>query len=90
MAKLTSKGRERMKSSEFAIPKKRAYPINDKAHARNALARVAQNGTPAEQAKVRKAVKKKYPSIGKEATAGSSSKKDKKRNKKGKKEKAPK
>lgn len=48
MAKLTTKGRKRMKSKQFALPKEKAYPINDKAHARNALARVAQNGTAAE------------------------------------------
>jgi len=64
-AKLTSKGRKRMKASSFAIPSKRKYPINDKAHARNALARVAQHGTPKEKAQVRRAVKRKYPSIGK-------------------------
>ena len=65
MAKLTTKGRKRMNSKQFALPKEKAYPINDKAHARNALARVAQNGTAAEKAKVRKAVKKRYPSLGK-------------------------
>ena len=40
-----------------------AYPIQDKAHGANALARVADNGTPAEQAKVRAAVKAKYPDL---------------------------
>ena len=40
-----------------------AYPIQDKAHGANALARVADNGTPAEQAKVRAAVKAKYPNL---------------------------
>jgi len=44
---------------------RRKYPIPDQAHARNALARVAQNGTPAEQKKVKAAVKKRFPSIGK-------------------------
>jgi hypothetical protein len=63
MANLTTKGRKRMKKDEFAIPDKKAYPINDKEHARNALSRVSQNGTPAEKAKVRKAVYKKYPSL---------------------------
>ncbi len=63
MAKLTTKGRKRMKTSSFAIPSKRKYPINDKSHAINALARVEQNGTPAEKAQVRKAVYKKYPSL---------------------------
>lgn len=65
MAKLTSRGRKRMKASSFAIPSKRKYPINDKAHARNALARVAQHGSASEKATVRRAVKRKFPSIGK-------------------------
>lgn len=65
MAKLNASKRKRLASSQFAEPGKRKYPINDKAHARNALARVAANGTPAEQKQVRAAVKRKYPSIGK-------------------------
>jgi hypothetical protein len=60
----TKRGRAKMKSSSFALPGKR-YRIDDAAHARNALARVAQHGTPAEKKKVRAAVKRKYPSIGK-------------------------
>lgn len=40
-----------------------AYPIQDRAHGANALARVTQHGTPAEQAKVRAAVKRKYPDL---------------------------
>jgi hypothetical protein len=63
MAKLTTKQRKRMKDSTFALPRQRAYPIPDISHARNALARVAQFGTPAEQSKVRRAVEKKYPSL---------------------------
>ena len=64
MSKLTTKGRNAIKSSNFALPGRR-YPLNDVAHARNALARVAQNGTPSEKAKVRAAVHRKYPNIGK-------------------------
>jgi hypothetical protein len=65
MAKeLTTKDRKRLSKKSFALPNKRKYPIPDKAHARNALARVAQNGTPAEQKKVRAAVKKRFPGIG--------------------------
>ena len=63
MSTLSSSQRKKLKPTEFAIPEKKAYPIQDKAHARNALARVAQNGTPAEKAKVRAAVKRKYPDI---------------------------
>jgi len=58
------KKRSRVKAKTFAIPSKRKYPIPDKAHARNALARVAQHGTPAEQKKVKAAVKRRFPSIG--------------------------
>ena len=67
MAKDLSSTKERKKLSKksFALPGKRKYPIPDKAHARNALARVAQHGTPAEQKKVEAAVRKRYPSLGK-------------------------
>lgn len=64
MAELNAKKRNALKKTSFAIPEKRAYPINDKAHARNALARVSQHGTPSEKARVRAAVKRKYPNIG--------------------------
>ena len=62
MAKLTYKQRKRLRKSSFALPGRR-YPIHDIAHARNALARVAQHGTPSERARVRAAVCKKYPSL---------------------------
>lgn len=60
--KLTSKGRKRIKASNFALPGKR-YPIHDPSHARNALARVSQHGTPSEKARVRAAVYRKYPGM---------------------------
>jgi hypothetical protein len=62
---MNGKDRKKLSRKTFALPKKRKYPIPDKAHARNALARVAQNGTPKEQEKVRAAVHKRFPSIGK-------------------------
>lgn len=62
MAVLTAKGRKRIAPSNFALPDGR-YPIHDASHARNALSRVAQNGTPAEKAKVKAAVRRKYPGI---------------------------
>ena len=62
MAKLTAAARKRLSVDQFALPGRR-YPINDISHARNALARVAQNGTPDEKAKVRAAVYRKYPSL---------------------------
>lgn len=70
MAKLTTKKRNRLKSSSFAEPGKRKYPIQDKSHGRAALSRVSQHGTPAEKKKVRAAVHKKYPSIGKKKKKG--------------------
>ena len=63
MAKLTSKQRNRLPASDFAEPKQRKYPVNNRSHAKNALARVAQHGTASEKAKVRKKVSAKYPSI---------------------------
>jgi hypothetical protein len=62
---LSTNDRKKLGTKSFALPGKRKYPIPDKAHARNALARVAQHGTPAEQKKVKQAVKKRFPSIGK-------------------------
>jgi hypothetical protein len=42
MAKLSSKARNKLPKSSFAEPSDRKYPVNDKNHAKNALARVAQ------------------------------------------------
>jgi hypothetical protein len=69
MAKLSQSARNKLPKNAFAIKKaagkaKGRYPIEDPAHARNALARVAQHGTPAEKAQVRSAVASKYPNIG--------------------------
>lgn len=64
MAKLTTKSRNSLKTSTFAVPGRRAYPIPDASHARNALSRVSGNGSSAEKAKVRSAVHSKFPGIG--------------------------
>lgn len=69
MGKLNYQERKRMPSSEFADPGSRrggkgGYPIEDKGHARNALSRVAQFGSPEQKARVRAEVHEKYPSIG--------------------------
>ena len=42
MAKLDAKARNKLPGGKFAEPEKRAYPIEDKAHARNAKARASQ------------------------------------------------
>ena len=71
--KLTAEKRQELPKSDFALPGKGegpkgagagSYPIPDKNHARNALARVSQHGSPAEKAEVRRKVHEKYPDIG--------------------------
>ena len=64
MAKLTAKARKKIPTGSFALPGRR-YPIEDKSHAANAKARVAQFGSPAEKAKVNAAVARKFPAMGK-------------------------
>lgn len=67
MAKLTAATRKKIPTKEFAGPD-RSYPIQDKSHARNALARVS--GKPIE-ARVRAAVHRKYPGIGQKSSLSS-------------------
>ena len=61
MAKLKAAARNKIAGKNFAGPD-RSYPIEDASHARNALARAS--GKPVE-ARVRAAVHRKYPNIGK-------------------------
>ncbi|MGH1574875.1 DUF6582 domain-containing protein [Methylobacterium sp. P31] len=42
MSKLKAEEREDLSKSNFALPEERKYPVEDKAHARNAKARAAQ------------------------------------------------
>lgn len=62
--KLTTAARNRLPKKTFALPGKRAFPLPDASHARNALARAATQ-SPDVAAKVRAAVHAKYPNIGK-------------------------
>lgn len=59
---LNANARNHIAAKNFALPGGR-YPIEDETHARNALARVSQNGTSAEKAEVRSKVHAKYPGI---------------------------
>lgn len=63
MAKLTAAARKKIPTKSFAGPD-RSYPINDASHARNALSRVSQFGSPALKARVRAKVHAKYPTMG--------------------------
>ena len=76
MVKLTAKKRARMRKSTFALPAKKSakrgspavrnrYPLDTLARARSALSRVSGNGTSAEKKKVARAVKRRFPSLGK-------------------------
>lgn len=42
MAKLTTKARNKLKDSTFALPSERKYPLQDKNHAKNAKSRASQ------------------------------------------------
>ncbi len=42
MAELDAKARDKLPNKDFAEPDKRAYPIEDEAHAKNAKARASQ------------------------------------------------
>lgn len=63
MARLSEAHRKKLPKQAFALPAQRKYPIYDKSHARNALSRVSQYGTPSEKRRVRAAVHKRYPDI---------------------------
>jgi len=76
---MSQERRESLPSSQFAVPESKAekigvegeikgeakgkYPIPDEKHARNALARVSQFGSPAEREAVRSKVYAKYPDL---------------------------
>lgn len=64
MAKLNAAARKKIPKSSFAVPSKApgsgSYPIPDKSHAQNALAR--SSGKPV-AAQVKAAVAKKYPGM---------------------------
>jgi len=69
--KLTAAKRRALPASSFALPSKNPrvkgakgdYPMDTPGRARNALARVKQNGTVPEQKTVQRRVAAKYPSI---------------------------
>lgn len=60
--------RSAMKPATFAIPERRAYPINTPGRARNAISRVQQHGSAADKAKVYAKVRARYPAIAKRST----------------------
>lgn len=71
MAKLSSADRKALPKKDFAVPgkapKSGSYPIPDAGHAKAALARASEFGTPQVKAAVRSKVAKKFPGIGKKS-----------------------
>ena len=67
MAELDAAERKALPKSDFVFPDRApgpgSYPVPDEDHARDALARVAANGTPEEQAEVRRAVHERFPDL---------------------------
>lgn len=66
MSKLTAGERKEIPTEEFALPGERKFPIEDRSHAQNALARAAQSGVSSIKAKVTAAVHRKFPDMGKD------------------------
>jgi len=62
LSTLTAADRKALPASAFVFPSKRAYPIHDRTHAIDALARSKGK---AEHAAVVAAVRKRYPDLGK-------------------------
>lgn len=62
LAKLSKAERDRLPDSAFVFPKKRAFPIHDRPHAKAAM-RLAGRKGPKIQAAVRAAVKRRYPGL---------------------------
>ena len=60
--RLKAKERHSLPDSDFAIPEKREYPINDESHARAALS-MLHNASPEEQKRIKAAVHRRYPDI---------------------------
>ena len=61
--KSTAKGAKKLKSSQFAYPKTRKYPINTKNRARAALSYSARKDTAGSYSHVAKKVRKKFPGL---------------------------
>lgn len=65
--KLSAADRKALPKGAYVFPDRAphsgAYPIHDEGHARAALARVKQHGSPDEQAKVKAAVSRRYPKL---------------------------
>lgn len=64
MARLSAARRKKIPTSKFVFKKSRKYPIDTPGRARSALRLVGMHGSASQKAKVRAAVRRKYPRIG--------------------------
>jgi hypothetical protein len=62
MAPLTTRRRDNLADSKFALPGRR-YPIDTANRARNALARASQHASKSEQCTIARKVAKRWPKI---------------------------
>lgn len=60
---LTAKERDALPATDFVFPSSREYPIHDRAHADDALARGAQNETGKRLATIKRKVAARYPAL---------------------------
>lgn len=63
MAKLFAAQRNKLPSSDFALPSQRAFPIENKSHAIQAL-RMKGHASPPEQSEIESKVATKFPGVG--------------------------
>lgn len=83
MAKLTAAKRRKLPAKDFALGKGH-YPINDEKHARAALARVSEYGSPQEKKEVEEKVHRKFPGLTLKGFANKKEKRESKRKAHGK------
>ncbi|MDE1907513.1 MAG: hypothetical protein KGH75_13795 [Rhodospirillales bacterium] len=67
--KLTYKARKNLKPEDFVFPKSREYPVQDIAHARDALSRASANAHGAKKLKIFREVARRYPQLKKAGSA---------------------
>jgi len=63
MPPLTATQRAALPASDFALPATREYPIENRDHAEAAL-RDLHNASPADQKRIRAAIRQRYPELG--------------------------
>ena len=71
---LTKAQRARIKPSNFGLPGTDEYPIDTPERARDALSRIATNGTPQQQHALQQRVAAKYPGMKVNGTGGNTGK----------------